>query len=88
MVGGGATTFGAGMVSRAFLPVSRCDAETGGGTTAEVAMGTGVRVLSRATARHAQDRYDSAEQFLTELRLVTRKRSRGTPVPWLRRLLG
>jgi serine/threonine-protein kinase len=46
-----------------------------------------IQILSHATARHPPDRFDSAEQFLAELRRVTRGR-RGTPVPWIRRWLG
>ncbi|HEY2824292.1 MAG TPA: serine/threonine-protein kinase [Gemmatimonadales bacterium] len=46
-----------------------------------------IAVLSRATQRQPVDRFDSAEQFLQELRRVTRGK-RGTPVPWLRRILG
>lgn len=46
-----------------------------------------LEILARGTARQPADRYDSAEQFLTELRRITRGR-RGTPVPWIRKIFG
>jgi hypothetical protein len=48
--GGGAITVGAGMLSFAVRPVARSGAETGGGTTAALAICTGALEISRLTA--------------------------------------